>query len=153
MMAPPTAKAMVAQKELAIAVGEKAIMIIWATTINLNSFGNLFLMKKTVTAISADIMKMNQKELEDRMIVVKTPWRPPVMDTAPPISANVQPMNTSETVTKKMIDAIIRVLTRIMPATVASKLSGSGIVRTASRITNITIMFTNTSPKNTANVE
>ena len=91
----------------------------------LNSFGSLFLTKKTVIAISADIMKMNQKELEEYVIIVKIPWKPPAMDAVPPMSAKLQAVNTSDRRTKAMINTIIRDLNRTLPAIVSSKVLGS----------------------------
>jgi hypothetical protein len=109
-------------------------------------------MKKSVIAISADVIKMNQKELKDFVMVLKIPWRPPTVDENPPMSANVQPMNTSDRVTKVMINAIISVLTGTMPATVSSKVFGSGIVQITISMANIATMFMISSPKIVANV-
>ena len=92
---------------------------------HLNAFGSLFLMKKNVIAISADIMKMNQKELEEYVIVVKIPIKPPAMDVVPPMSAKLHAVNTSDRRTKAIINAIIRDLNRTLPARVSSKVLGS----------------------------
>ena len=112
----------------------------------LNAFGSLSLMKKSVIAISADFMKMNQKELEEFVIVVKIPWRPPTVDAVPPMSAKVQAMNTSDRRTKATINAIIRDLTRTMPDIVSSKVLGSSNtykIAKAKTMTIITNMFNN----------
>ncbi len=47
------------------------------------------------------------------------------MDAVPPMSAKVQAMNTSDRRTMTMINAIIRDLTRTLPAMVSSKVLGS----------------------------
>ena len=142
----PAARERLAQAELIIAVGERIIIITCDAISQLNAFGNLLLMKKSVIAISADVMKMNQKELEEFVIVVKIPWRPPAVDAVPPMSAKVQAMNTSDRRTKATINAIIRDLTRTMPDIVSSKVLGSSNiykVAKAKAVTIITNMFNN----------
>ena len=91
-------------------------------------------------------MKMNQKELEEFVIAVKIPWRPPAVDAVPPMSAKVQAMNTSDRRTKAMINAIISDLNRTLPDKVSSKVLGSSnIYKTAKAkpMTIITNMFNN----------
>jgi hypothetical protein len=103
-------------------------------------------MKKSVIAISADVVKMNQKELEEFVIVVKIPWRPPAVDAVPPMSAKVQAMNIIDRRTKATIDAIIRDLTRTMPAIVSSKVLGSSNIYKAAKAKIVAIiahMFNN----------
>ena len=125
MMALPAASERLAQAELIIAVGERIIIITCDAMSQLNAFGNLPLMKKSVIAISAEFMKMNQKELEDFVIAVKIPWRPPTVDAVPPMIAKVQAINTSDRRTKATINAIISDLTRTLPDRVSSKVLGS----------------------------
>src|SRR5208283_4571274 len=106
----------------------------------LNAFGSLPLMKKNVIAISAEFMKMNQKELEEFVNVVKTPWRPPAVDAVPPKSAKVQAINTSDRRTKATINAIIKDLTRTMPDTVSSKVLGSSNIYKIAKAKPMTII-------------
>ena len=112
----------------------------------LNAFGTRSLMKKSVIAISADIIKMNQKELEEFVTAVKTPWRPPAADTVPPMRAKVQAMNTSDTRTKATMDTIIRDLIRRLPDRVSSKFLGSSNIYKVPKpkiVTIIANMFNN----------
>ena len=69
----PAAREMLAQRELAIAVGDRTITIIWQVTIQVNALGSFFLTNKNVIAISDDIIKMNQKELADCVTVASIP--------------------------------------------------------------------------------
>ena len=113
---------------------------------HLNAFGSLSLMKKSVIAISAEFMKMNQKEPEEFVIVVKIPWRLPVVDAVPPMSAKLQAMNTSVRRTKAMINAIIRDLNRTMLDIVSSKVLGSSNKYKTAKAKPVTIianMFNN----------
>jgi len=116
----------------------------------LNAFGSLSLMKKNVIAISADVVKMNQKELEEFVMVVRIPWSPPAVDAVPPMSAKVHAMNIIDRRTKATIDAIIRDLTRTMPTIVSSKLLGSSNRYKAAKAKIVAIivhMFNNTISK------
>src|SRR5208283_149918 len=112
----------------------------------LNAFGSLSLTKKNVITISAEFMKMNQKELEEFVSAVKIPWRPPAVDAVPPMSAKVQAMNTSDRRTIATINAIIRDLTRTMPDIVSSKVLGSSNIYKIAKAKPMTIianMFNN----------
>jgi hypothetical protein len=103
-------------------------------------------MKKNVIAISAEFMKMNQKELEEFVIVVKIPWRPPAADAVPAMSAKTQAMKTSDRRTKATINAIISGLTRTLPDIVSSKVLGSSNTYKTAKAnprTIITNMFNN----------